>query len=212
MKLAAGFLAGGLARRMGGGDKAELRLVGKTILEWQLEAVSDIECRVLNANGPADRFQHYGLPVVPDNLEGFLGPLAGLHAMLGYVQQTDPDVTHLLSLATDAPFIPKGLGNALTSALRNTDADIAIASSAGRHHPVFALWPVNLCKDLEIAIKDEGIRKIDDFTARYKAVLVSFEIDGTGNRPDPFMNINRPEDLMAAEDWLKTVSTSRSFR
>lgn len=203
MKIAAGFLAGGLARRMGGGDKANLQLAGKSLLAWQLEATIDIECRILNANGSADRFKAYGLPVIADRLEGFLGPLAGIHAMLTYLKEAHPDMTHLLSLATDAPFIPSYLASHMQSALSDSDADIAIASSGGRHHPVFALWPLDLQQDLERSVRDHGMRKIDDFTARYKTVFVPFERADNAASPDPFLNINRPEDLDAAEIWLR---------
>lgn len=217
MRLAAGFLAGGLARRMGGGDKANLELGGKTLLNWQLEATAGIDIRFINANGEAGRFEAYGLPVIADRLDGFLGPLAGLHAMLCYLQDTHPEVSYLLSLATDAPFIPHNLDAQLASALAASEAEIAIASSGGRHHPVFALWPVSLLPELESRIRDDGIRKIDDFTSMYKSVLVPFDTafdiptetssDGVAARPrpDPFMNINHPDDLKAAEAWLKRL-------
>ena len=194
MQIGAGFLAGGLARRMGGGDKAELQIAGRTILQWQLEATAHIPVRILNANGETGRFNKYGLPIVTDIVEGHLGPLAGIHAMLHHVEVTHKDITHLLSLATDAPFIPKTLDLDLSRALRKGDAEIAIAHSAGRHHPVFTLWPVSLRVALEEALRDRGVRKIDDFTEGYETEFVPFE--GT---PDPFMNINRPEDLQRAQ-------------
>ena len=200
MHIAAGFLAGGLARRMGGGDKAELRLAGRSLLSWQLDATDHIPTRIINANGDLNRFSEYKLPVVSDVLDGHLGPLAGIHAMLRYLQNEHKDITHLMSLATDAPFVPKTLSENLAVKLVRADADIAIASSAGRHHPVFALWPTALCAELEAAISGEGLRKIDDFTSRYKTTHVAFD-----GEPDPFMNINRPEDLKSAESIAKAL-------
>ena len=194
MQIAAGFLAGGLARRMGGGDKAELQVAGRTLLQWQLEATAHIPIRILNANGDTGRFNQYGLPVIADIMSGHLGPLAGIHAMLHHIEISHQDITHLLSLATDAPFIPKTLDLDLSHSLQKSDAEIAIAQSGGRHHPVFTLWPVSLRAALEEALRDKGMRKIDDFTSGYKTEFVQFE--GT---PDPFMNINRPEDLQRAQ-------------
>ena len=196
IQIAAGFLAGGLARRMGGGDKAELRVAGRTLLQWQLDATAHIPVRILNANGATDRFARYGLPIIADMVEGHLGPLAGIHAMLHYIESNHKDITHMLSLATDAPFIPKILDKDLATALCASDADIAMATSFERHHPVFALWPVRIKAELERAITEDGVRKIDDFTAGYKIEFVSF-----AGAPDPFMNINKPEDL----NWAQAI-------
>ncbi len=197
MMIAAGFLAGGLARRMGGGDKAEIKLGQKTLLAWQLAATTHIDCRLINANGSADRFAGYGLPVIGDRLAGFLGPLAGIHALLCHLEAHHSQITHLLSLATDAPFIPQTLSAELANALVSSGADIAVAASSGRCHPVFALWPASIRPALEDALINENMRKIDAFTARYKTEIVDFT-----KKPDPFLNINRPEDLHAAEALL----------
>lgn len=207
MMIAAGFLAGGLARRMGGGDKAEIKLGQKTLLAWQLAATTHIDCRLINANGSAangsaDRFAGYGLPVIGDKLSGFLGPLAGIHALLCHLEAQHSQITHLLSLATDAPFIPQTLSAELANALVSSGADIAVAASSGRCHPVFALWPVSIRPALEDALINENMRKIDAFTARYKTEIVDFTKKHDIGEPDPFLNINRPEDLHAAEALL----------
>ena len=204
MKIAAGFLAGGLARRMGGGDKAEIQLAGRSLLDWQLAKTTHIDVRLINANGPAARLAHYGLPVVADKLSGYLGPLAGIHALLHHLQKAHPDITHLLSFATDAPFVPADLDRQLIDAAKTEKAEIIMAASGGRHHPVFALWPVSLCAALEQAINEDEVRKIDDFTAGYHTALVEFS--GT---PDPFMNINSPEDLAKAEALISHSSVSK---
>jgi molybdenum cofactor guanylyltransferase len=110
-----------------------------------------------------------------------------------------PDSTFIASVATDAPFLPADLVARLTAARQAAEADLACASSAGRAHPVFGLWPPRLREDLRRAIVDDGIRKVDEWTARHRLVTVPF-----ADRPiDPFFNANRPEDLEAAAELLK---------
>ena len=99
----------------------------------------------------------------------------------------------MVSLATDAPFLPHDLISRLTAGL-NGGADIVQAMSSNRRHPVFAIWSVELADDLRTAVCIEGIRKIDDFTDRHTCVTVAFS-----GHPDPFMNLNRPEDFERAQ-------------
>lgn len=196
--IAAGFLAGGQARRMGGGDKARLLVNGRSILDWQLAATRAHHIRLISANGDPARYADTGLPVVADNLDtaDFAGPLAGILAMLDWLAETG-QASWLLSLATDAPFVPDDLAAQLAAGLQADGAQLAQARSSGRRHPVFALWPVALAADLRAALEQDGLRKIDDFTARYRLAIIDF----TG-QPDPFFNINRPQDLVAAEQMI----------
>ena len=187
------FLAGGQARRMGGGDKALIDVGGHTILARQLAATSQYPLRFINANGPKDRFSDYGLPVISDCIDGFLGPLAGILTGLEYLAQNHKKISWMLSCATDIPFLPQDLTEMLHIAIKKEQADMATARSAGRTHPVCSLWPVHLATALRDALLDEDIRKIDRFTARYHLAYADF--DGV---PDPFMNINTPEDITAA--------------
>ena len=192
------LLAGGKSRRMGGGDKNMIELGGRPMLAHVMaRAVPDGANVLINANGDPARFASFGLPVLADVIDGFAGPLAGVLTGLEHAAATMPDVTHLVSLATDAPFLPADLGARLIAAVEG-GADMAQAASNGRRHPVFAIWPVSMAGALRTALVDEGLRKIDDFTARYDCAVVDFAAE-TGGGPDPFTNLNTPEDVAAAQ-------------
>jgi len=196
MKIAGILLAGGLSRRMGGGDKS-LRLVGgETILARAVARVRpQVEGLALNANGDPVRFAEFGLPVVPDSLADFPGPLAGVLAGLDWAAESVPGATHVASFATDAPFLPEDLVARLAQALERDSADLACAASGGRHHPVFGLWPVRLRFALRQAMVEEGIRKVDVWTGRYRLAVADWPAEPL----DPFFNANEPDDLAAAE-------------
>jgi len=194
------LLAGGQSRRMGGGDKTLRVLGGVSLLERVIERLRpQVDALVLNANGDPARFAEFALPVVADSVPDFAGPLAGVLAGLDWAAVHRPDSTFIASVATDAPFLPADLVARLKTARNAAGADLACASSAGRTHPVFGLWPLRLREDLRRAIVDDGIRKVDEWTARHRLVTVPF-----ADRPiDPFFNANRPEDLEAAAELLK---------
>ncbi len=192
-------LAGGLARRMGGGDKALARLGGETLLARVIARIRpQVEHLVINANGDAARFAEFGLPVAADVVEGFAGPLAGVLTGLLWAREAAPGCRWLVSVATDAPFLPRDLVPRLLGAVAREGADMACASSAGRSHPVFGLWPLRLTDDLARAVRDEGLRKVDVWTARYRLAVAPFP----DTPVDPFFNANRPDDLAAAEAML----------
>jgi len=194
------LLAGGLARRMGGGDKCLRPLGGKPILDRLIEVTRPQVGRlILNANGDPGRFAAYGLPVVPDVIEGYAGPLAGVLTGLEWTRENAPEAEWVVSFATDAPFLPGDLVARLTAAAARDGAELACAASGGRSHPVFGLWSVRLADELRRAMVDEDIRKIERWTARYKLSEVAFDdVDGR----DPFFNVNRPENLEEAERAL----------
>ena len=192
-------LAGGLSRRMGGGDKALRTLGGRSILDRVIaRAAPQVEVLALNANGDPARFAETGLPVVPDSVEGFPGPLAGVLAGLEWARGREPGCTHVASFACDAPFLPEDLVERLWRAVEEDDAEIASARSGGREHPVFALWPVALADRLRSAVVEEEIRKVDVWTARYRLAHAEFAAVPV----DPFFNVNRPEDIAEAEAAL----------
>jgi molybdenum cofactor guanylyltransferase len=193
------LLAGGLARRMGGGDKCLKQVGGQTLLDLVVErARSQVDALVLNANGDPGRFAAAGLPVVADPVPGFAGPLAGVLAGLEWAAANRPGAAWIASLATDTPFFPGDLVARLRDAAEREGADIAVAASGGRAHPVFALWPVRLAGELRRALVEEGARKIDLWTARHRTVPVEFPAEPF----DPFFNLNTPEDVAEAERLL----------
>ena len=199
MKLVGLLLAGGQSRRMGGGDKTLRSLGGIPLLEHVIERLRpQVDTLVLNANGDPSRFAKFGLPVVADSVLGFAGPLAGVLAGLEWAAAHRADCPFVVSVATDAPFLPPDLTSRFIEAIERDAADLACAASDGRSHPVFGLWPVRLRNDLRRAVVEEGIRKVDQWTARHRLVTVSFLIDPI----DPFFNANRPEDLATAEALL----------
>jgi len=196
------LLAGGQSRRMGGGDKALRMLGGVTLLERVLERLRpQVDALLLNANGDPSRFARFALPVVPDSIPGFAGPLAGVLAGLDWAAAQGPDYMYIVSVATDAPFLPDDLVMRLTNGLMEAGSDLACAASGGRVHPVFGLWPVRLREDLRRAMVDDEIRKVDLWTARHRLMTVTF-----ADMPvDPFFNANRPEDFEAAASLLTQI-------
>ena len=195
-KTLAVLLAGGLARRMGGGDKPMKTIGGKTILERVIARLApQSDCLILNANGDAARFASFGLPVVADTVEGFAGPLAGILAALDWAAANRPDIQWVLSAATDCPFLPRDLVARLQQARMNENAQLAVAASGDQTHPVVGLWNVALRGELRHALVVEDIRKIDRWTARYKLATVTWPVAPL----DPFFNANTVEDIAEAE-------------
>jgi len=190
------ILAGGLARRLGGGDKGLIRLGGEPILGHVVGRLApQVDAMVLNANGDPTRFAAFGLPVVADTVAGYPGPLAGVLAALEWTAINHRQARFVVTAAGDTPFPPGDLVGRLMAAMTGEGADLSVAASGGRSHPVFALWPVALAAPLRRAIVEEEIRKVDRFTARYRVATAGF-----ADRPiDPFFNINTAEDLAEAE-------------
>ena len=195
------LLAGGLARRFGGGDKCLIELSGKPLLDHVIDRVEpQVDRLILNANGAPDRFQSYGLDVVADVVEGYAGPLAGILTALEWVRAHAPEAAWVASFPTDAPVMPADLVSRMRDAISAQGADMACAMSAGRTHPVIALWPVGIVDDLRKALVDQDIRKIDRFTAHYKIVHVDFAVGDF----DPFLNVNTPDDLARAAEIVNS--------
>ena len=192
-------LAGGLARRMGGGDKGLRLLGGRPVLDHVIARVKpQVTDLAINANGDAGRFADWRLPVVPDPIADNPGPLAGVLAGLDWAAAAVPGATHVASFPCDAPFVPLDLVARLAEVLVEQGADMACARSDGRNHPVVGLWPIALRDALRTALVDEGVRKVDIWTARYRLATANFE----ATPADPFFNANKPDDLAAAERLL----------
>ncbi len=189
-------LAGGRARRMGGADKMRIRIGGAAILDRVLSRLRPQCIRlVLNAAGDATRFADTGLAVIADSVPDYGGPLAGILAGLDWVASEAPEIAWVVSAPSDCPFLPPDLVARLHQARLTADAQLACASSGERRHPVVALWAVALREDLRRALIDEGIRKVDQWTARYPLGVAEWPVTPV----DPFFNVNTPEEAIAAD-------------
>ncbi|HKR20602.1 MAG TPA: molybdenum cofactor guanylyltransferase MobA [Stellaceae bacterium] len=199
------LLAGGLSRRMGGGDKSLRVLDGVPILTRVIARVGpQVTALVLNANGDPARFREFGLPVVADSIPDFAGPLAGVLAGLDWAAADVSGATHVASFATDTPFLPIDLVARLTAAVSDGKCDLACAASNGRTHPVFGLWPLALREDLRAALRS-GLRKVDQWTARHRLAVVEFPAQPY----DPFFNANTPKDLDEGERVSRAADATR---
>jgi molybdenum cofactor guanylyltransferase len=190
------LLAGGLARRMGGGDKPMRSIGGRTILERVIARLKpQCDGLILNANGDPARFAAFGLPVIADGVADFPGPLAGILAGLDWAAANRPEVKWMLSAAADCPFLPRDLVSRLYNDLVEQDAQLAVAASDGQSHPVIGLWRVSLREELRHALVVEDVRRIDRWTARYRLATVIWPVTPL----DPFFNANTVEDIAEAE-------------
>lgn len=198
-------LAGGLGRRMGGGDKPTRVIGGRTMLEHVIERLApQCDGLVLNANGDPARFARFGLPVAADTIESYPGPLAGILAALDWTAGNRPGVEWVVSAAGDCPFLPSDLVARLQQARLTEKADLAVAASGGQAHPVIGLWKVALRDELRHALTNEGLRKIDRWTARQRLATVSWPVEPV----DPFFNANTVEDLAEAERLAALLSAN----
>lgn len=196
-------LAGGLSRRMGGGDKGMLALAGKPMLAHVIERLRpQVGALALNANGDPARFAAFGLPVVADTLEGFAGPLAGVLAGMRWSARHAPQATHIVTAAGDAPLLPVDLVGRLMAGIAGRPGAVALAQSQGELHPVIGAWPVALADDLESELQ-RGVRKVLHWTDKHGTVGVAFDMARHGAAEiDPFYNANTPEDLDALRQLL----------
>jgi molybdenum cofactor guanylyltransferase len=189
-------LAGGLARRMGGGDKPRTMIGGQTILARVIERLAPQCTRlILNANGDPARFVDTRLPVIPDDVPDFAGPLAGVLAGLDWAAANAPGIEYVASVPGDCPFLPRDLVAQLHQVRLAEKKPLACARSGEWRHPVVALWPVALRNDLRQALTGEGLRKIEIWTTRHGIALADWPAEPV----DPFFNVNAPEDAAAAE-------------
>ncbi len=188
------ILAGGLSRRMGGGDKGLLPFGDGTVLSHVLARLSPQAAPIaLNANGDPRRFATLGLAVLPDPMPGHPGPLAGILAAIEWAAAHG--TSSVLTTPGDAPFIPFDLLQKLSEA-----GAPALAASGGRVHAATGLWPSALAPLLREALS-AGIRRVQAFAEAQGARVVTFAIPDGG--PDPFLNLNTPEDLATARRWTR---------
>ena len=198
------ILAGGLSRRMGGGDKALLPLGGSTLLGHVIERLRpQVAGLALNANGDPDRFSGFGLPVLADSIPDYAGPLAGVLAAMDWAAGNGSEL--VVTAAADTPFFPDHLVSALRSAAYTQETPLAMAMTQGPggrllRHPTFGLWSVALRDDLRAALQD-GVRKVIEWTARHGCAEAVFH----DPRFDPFFNVNTPEDMAQAKQYFRSI-------
>lgn len=185
------LLAGGAARRMGGGDKGLLALGPTTVMGSAVARLSpQVSALALSANGDPARFAALGLPVLPDETPDRPGPLAGVLVAMAWAVSLGAE--RVLTAAADTPFPPEDLAARLAAA----GPGVVLAATPGGRHPVFGLWPVALRDDLRAAIEG-GTRKVVAWTDRHGAVDAVFPDEAA------FFNVNTPEDLAAARAMVE---------
>lgn len=197
------ILAGGRSSRMGS-NKALAILGGLTLITHIVARIAP-QASAVAINGTPDWAEDHDLRCIADTLEGQLGPLAGVLAALRDTAIRHPDASHVLTVPVDGPFLPNDLCARLAAAAGDRTT-IAVAASGGEQHPVVALWPVSLADDLEAWILKDDKRRVRDFQGRYPLAEVIFPLVETAVGPvDPFLNVNTPEQLAAAEHWLEAM-------
>jgi len=180
---------------MGGGDKVLLTVNGLTLLDRAAQRLAP-QCGgvIINANGDVSRFGTLSHPIVPDSIEGHLGPLAGILTALEWSAAHRPAIEWVVSVPGDTPFIPPDLVRRLHDARLHAERPIACASSGAQVHFAVGLWPVSLQHDLRQALLEKDIRSIRDWAGLHGYAQASWPITPA----DPFFNINTPNDLAEA--------------
>ncbi len=206
------ILAGGLSRRMGGGDKTLKVLGEKPMLGSVIDRLrTQTPHVIINANGDPQRLQAFDLPVVADAIAGFAGPLAGLSACMDWTADHYPDATHIATVAADTPFFPTDLVSRLMQAITADEGEIAIATSGGHHHPVFGLWPVSLRHHLTQWMQETDTYKVMAWARLHRLAMVDFPmIAAVLEDIDPFFNVNTPADLSTAEALLEQMQAQEN--
>ncbi len=201
MEVAGLILAGGLSRRMGGGDKGLTTVGGHSLLERVVTRLTpQVGPLLLSANGDPARFRSFGLPVAADVVENQAGPLVGILTGLEWFAARHPEIEWMVSAAADTPLLPTDLVERLLAAATATGADIAMPRSGGHAHPVFALWPLRLAAALRRAVVNDGQRGVGAWAGRHRVATVDWPVIPN----DPFFNVNTPEDLAELPRILAT--------
>ena len=199
------ILAGGLSRRMGGGDKGLLMLGKTTIIERVIDKIlPQVNSLAININGDSSRFPDYKLPIIPDSIKGYLGPLSGILAGMEWAFKNGN--RYIATVAADTPFLPDDFIKRLHAMVKSKNLNIGIAASrilSGDDvfiHPTFGIWEVALKDDLRDALANDT-RKIMFWAKKFK--LDYYYFDTSDKLSDPFFNINTPDDLEEAKYRLK---------
>jgi len=181
---------------MGGGDKPMRTVGGRTLLERAVaRLMPQCDGLILNANGDPARFASFGLPVIPDTVEGFVGPMAGILASLEWTATHRPGIEWVISAPADSPFLPRDLVARLQQARVAQQAELAVAASSGQAHHVTGLWNIAMHGAMREALVKDDMRQVSRWTARYKAAVVEWPVAPL----DPFFNVNTDDDIATAE-------------
>ena len=196
MRPPAVILAGGRSSRMGGGDKCLLPVSGKAMIAHVLAALGPQTGDILiNTNSDPAPYLKFDLPVLPDVIPGFQGPLAGLLTGMLWSRRRYPRQAYILSAAGDVPYLPNDLVERLACRLADQKADIAIARCAQGAHPTIGLWPVDLAERLEYDLMETNIRSMREWSGQFREAEVTFASAALAN-------INTPADLAACQEMI----------
>lgn len=203
------ILAGGLSRRMGGNDKSLMKLGGKPMIAHAIERLTpQVGKIIINANRDSADYDDYTLPVIPDTVDGFAGPLAGVLAGMVWARDNVPDARWIASVAADTPFFPTDFVSRCVAGVGHMDDMIALAKSGDNFHPVFGLWPIALADDLADWLSSEANRKVLAWVDRHQLAEITFPgFELAGEVLDPYFNINNPDDLQVAEAILEEMQS-----
>ena len=190
------ILTGGRSSRMGGGVKSLKKFNNKYIFDRIFENLqTQVDKVIINSNDSENLFVKYNVEVIKDSLEGFLGPLAGIHASFEWLNKNAPYINWLVTVPGDTPFIPKNLVKKLLDKVKNTNHKIVLAQSNGKTHPIIGIWHSNLFESLKNSL-NSGNRKIMNWASQNSLGYEEF----TNSKYDPFFNINCKEDLIEAKE------------
>ncbi len=193
MRPPAVILAGGRSSRMGGGDKCLLPVNEKTLIAHVLAAIAPQTGDILiNTNSDPAAYLKFGLPVLPDVIPGFQGPLAGLLTGMLWSRRCHPRQAYILSVAGDVPFLPADLIARLARNLTEQRCDIALAKCPNGLHPTIGLWPVDLAERLEHDLMETTLRSVRDWAGQFRVAETMF---ASGS----LANINTPAELAACQ-------------
>jgi len=182
-------LAGGRGTRMGTVDKGLKLLRGKPMVAWVIERFApQVDEVLINANQNLDTYAGFGHRVIPDEIAGFAGPLAGLHRGL-----TEAAHDLVATVPCDSPFLPHDLIARLREALEHEGAELAVARTGDQPHPVFCLCRRQVLPGLT-AFLSAGGRKIDAWYSKLKVVEVRFD-----DQEAAFSNVNTEVEHSAFE-------------
>lgn len=194
MRFSAIILSGGRATRMGGVDKGLVKLHGKPLIAHVISRLApQVDELFINANRELDQYQNFGYPVLADETQNFLGPLAGFQLALKNAKHD-----YVCIVPCDSPFLPENLVQKLFAALKENHAEIAVASSDQNSHPVFCLCKKNVLPSLEAFI-GSGQGKVSAWQKSLRYIEVDFTEPNDHGATKAFLNLNTLEELMLLE-------------